>query len=77
MTVRLSGKVAFITGAANGVSGQLMGFVEAFARTAAREDASVVITDIDEANGRLTAAQIEEGGTQSLFARLDVTSESD
>jgi NAD(P)-dependent dehydrogenase (short-subunit alcohol dehydrogenase family) len=77
MTGRLSGKVALVTGAANGLDGQLMGFGGAFARTAAREGASVVIADIDEDNGRLTAAQIEAGGTKALFARLDVTSEAD
>jgi NAD(P)-dependent dehydrogenase (short-subunit alcohol dehydrogenase family) len=77
MTGRLSGKVALITGAANGLDGQLMGFGGAFARTAAREGASVVIADIDEDNGRLTASQIEAGGTKALFARLDVTSETE
>jgi NAD(P)-dependent dehydrogenase (short-subunit alcohol dehydrogenase family) len=77
MTGRLAGKVALITGAANGLEGQLMGFGGAFARTAAREGASVVIADIDEDNGRLTASQIEAGGTPALFARLDVTSEAE
>ena len=75
MTGRLDGKVVFITGGANGLDGKLMGFGGAFARTAAREGASVVITDIDEENGRLTASQIENGGSKALFARLDVTSE--
>jgi NAD(P)-dependent dehydrogenase (short-subunit alcohol dehydrogenase family) len=75
MTGRLAGKVALITGGANGLDGQLMGFGGAFARTAAREGASVVITDIDEKNGRLTASQIEDSGSKALFARLDVTSE--
>ena len=74
MTGRLDGKVVLITGGANGLDGQLMGFGGAFARTAAREGASVVITDIDEKNGHLTASQIEDGGSKALFARLDVTS---
>jgi NAD(P)-dependent dehydrogenase (short-subunit alcohol dehydrogenase family) len=76
MTGRLAGKVVLITGGANGVDGQLMGFGGAFARTAAKEGASVVVTDIDEKNGRLTASQIEGEGSPALFARLDVTSES-
>ena len=75
MTGRLAGKVALITGGANGLEGQLMGFGGAFARIAAREGASVAIADIDEANGRLTAAQIQDSGSKSLFVRLDVTSE--
>ena len=75
MTGRLAGKVALITGGANGLDGQLMGFGGAFARTATREGASVVITDIDEENGRLTASQIEDSGSNALFVRLDVTSE--
>ncbi len=77
MTGRLAGKVVLITGGANGVNGQLMGFGGAFARTAAKEGAAVVVTDIDEKNGRLTASQIEDGGSQGLFAWLDVTSEAE
>ena len=77
MAGRLEGKAVLITGAAHGVDGELMGFGGAFARTAAREGASVVVTDVDEESGRLTAAQIVEGGAPAVFARLDVTSESD
>lgn len=77
MTKRLEGKVALITGAANGVRGQLMGFGGAFAWTAAREGASVAVTDVDEKNGRLAASQISESVGPALFARLDVTSESE
>ena len=73
MNERLAGKVVLITGGANGLDGQLMGFGGAFARTAAREGASVVITDVDEKNGQLTASQIEDSGSKALFARLDVT----
>ena len=73
MNDRLAGKVVLITGGANGLDGQLMGFGGAFARTAAREGASVVITDVDEKNGQLTASQIEDSGSKALFARLDVT----
>ncbi|MDD9994665.1 MAG: glucose 1-dehydrogenase [Dehalococcoidia bacterium] len=76
MTARLSGKVAMITGGANGVRGQLMGFGGAFAWIAAREGASVVVTDVDEESGSLTAAQISETGAPAMFVRLDVTSAS-
>lgn len=74
MTDRLSGKVVLITGGANGVRGQLMGFGGAFAWIAAREGASVVVTDVDDERGALTADQIREGGSSAMFAHLDVTS---
>jgi 3(or 17)beta-hydroxysteroid dehydrogenase len=59
---RMSGKVAVVTGAASGLG-------EADARTLAREGASVVLTDIDEASGRRVAAEV--GG---VFVRHDVRS---
>jgi 3(or 17)beta-hydroxysteroid dehydrogenase len=62
---KLTGKTALITGAARGIGA-------AIARAFADEGAYVVITDIDVASGKSTAAAI--GGT---FARLDVASERD
>ena len=74
---RVSGKVALISGAAQGVSGQLMGFGGASARLLAEHGASVVLGDIDERSGELTASQIRESGGQATFVRLDVTVEDD
>ena len=68
--MRLEGKVALISGAANG-----MGADEA--RLFATEGASVVIGDILEGQGKKLEAEIEESGGQALFIHLDVTVESD
>ncbi len=68
--MRLEGKVAIITGGANG-----MGAEEC--RIFAREGAKVVIADILEAEGKQVEAEIAEAGGDAVFARLDVTSEDD
>ena len=67
--MRLEGKVAIITGGANG-----MGAEEC--RIFAREGAKVVITDIVEEEGRKLEAEIAESGGDAVFMKLDVTSES-
>ena len=66
--MRLEGKVAIITGGANG-----MGAEEC--RIFAREGAKVVIADILEDEGRQLEAEIAESGGDAVFARLDVTDE--
>ena len=68
--MRLEGKVALISGAANG-----MGADEA--KLFATEGASVVIGDILEGQGKKLEAEIEESGGHALFIHLDVTVESD
>ena len=68
--MRLSGKVALISGGARG-----MGAVEA--ELFAREGAKVVIGDVLEAEGHSTAQSITAGGGEAVFLRLDVTSEDD
>jgi NAD(P)-dependent dehydrogenase (short-subunit alcohol dehydrogenase family) len=68
--MRLAGKVALISGGARG-----MGAAEA--RLFAREGARVVVADVLEAEGQAVAAEVNAGGGQSVFVRLDVTSESD
>ncbi len=68
--MRLSGKVALISGGARG-----MGAVEA--ELFAREGAKVVIGDVLEAEGHSTVQSIAAGGGEAVFLRLDVTSEDD
>ena len=68
--MRLAGKVALISGGARG-----MGAAEA--RLFAREGAQVVVADVLESEGKAVAAEVSAGGGQSVFARLDVTSEAD
>lgn len=68
--MRLQGKVAVITGSANGMG-------EAEARLFAREGARVVVADILEAEGQKVASEISGGGGEACFVRLDVTQEED
>ena len=67
--MRLEGKVAIITGGANG-----MGAEEC--RIFAREGAKVVIADVMEEEGRQVEAEIAEAGGDAVFMKLDVTSEA-
>jgi cyclopentanol dehydrogenase len=67
---RLEGKVALISGGARG-----QGAVEA--RMFAQEGAKVVIGDILDAEGEQVEAEINEGGGECVYVRLDVTSETD
>lgn len=68
--MRLTGKVAIISGAAKGQG-------ETEARMFASEGASVVIGDILEEDGKQIEAEINESGGKALFVKLDVTSEQD
>ena len=74
--MRLQGKVALITGAANGVEGRMMGIGGAAAGMFAREGAAVVIADVADENGEQTAAGIRDDGGRALFVHLDVTEEA-
>lgn len=70
MEKRLNGKVALITGAANG-----MGRAEAI--LFAEHGAKVVATDIDEKNLNETVEEIRKKGGTALAVKLDVASEED
>ena len=67
--MRLEGKVALISGAANG-----MGADEA--RLFASEGAHVVLGDILLDQGKRLEVEIGESGAQALFVRLDVAAEA-
>jgi NADP-dependent 3-hydroxy acid dehydrogenase YdfG len=66
----VAGKVAFVTGAANGIG-------RAAALAFAREGASVVVTDVLEQDNQETARMIEEDGGRALAIRCDVTRAED
>ena len=65
-----TGKVAFVTGAANGIG-------RAAALAFAREGASVVVGDVSERRNQETARMIEELGGRALAVRCDVTRTED
>ena len=64
--MQLAGKVAIVTGAGGGGSGQ------AEALRLAREGVSVVVNEINEAGGRETVRLIETNGGCAAFFRADV-----
>jgi NAD(P)-dependent dehydrogenase (short-subunit alcohol dehydrogenase family) len=63
---RFEGKVAVVTGAAQGIG-------EAYARALAAEGASVVVADVS-ARGEEVAASIRADGGEALFVETDVSS---
>ena len=65
-----TGKVAFVTGAANGIG-------RATALAFAREGANVVVADISEQGIQETTRLIEEAGGRALAVRCDVTRTED
>lgn len=63
---RFAGKVAVVTGAAQGIG-------EAYARALAAQGAAVVVADLNEEAGAGVVAGIEADGGQAVFARTDVS----
>jgi len=61
-----TGKVAFVTGAANGIG-------RATALAFAREGANVVVADVSEEGNQETSRKIEELGARALAVRCDVS----
>jgi NAD(P)-dependent dehydrogenase (short-subunit alcohol dehydrogenase family) len=68
MSGRLAGKVAIVTGGASGIG-------RATCRLFGREDATVIVTDVEETGGRVVAEEVTHAGGRAAFLRLDVTSE--
>jgi NAD(P)-dependent dehydrogenase (short-subunit alcohol dehydrogenase family) len=66
---QVSGKVAIVTGGASGIG-------EACAETLAREGASVLITDIDDALGKGVVERIGKAGGKAHYVRHDVRDEA-
>ncbi len=64
---RLTGKVAIVTGAAQGIG-------RAIAMRLAQEGAKVAIADINDSGAAQTAGEISAAGAQALAVKLDVTS---
>ena len=65
-----TGKVAFVTGAANGIG-------RATALAFAREGAHVVVTDVSEQGNQETARMIEELGGRAFAVKCNVTQAED
>jgi NAD(P)-dependent dehydrogenase (short-subunit alcohol dehydrogenase family) len=64
---RFEGKVAIVTGAAQGIG-------EAYARALAAEGAAVVVADLNAEKGAVVAKQIEADGGRAIFISTDVSS---
>ncbi len=65
---KLSGRVAFVTGAASGIG-------KAIAAIYAREGAKVAIADLNLAAAEAAAAELKAGGADAMALEVDVTDE--
>lgn len=68
--MRLSGKVAVITGAASGMG-------RATSILFAKEGAKVVVADINDKGGAETVGEIKKAGGEAIFVHTDVSKEKD
>ena len=67
---RVKGKVAIVTGAANGIG-------EAKAKLLAKEGASVAIVDIDDENGTRVLEEIKYAGGDAMYEHADISVEEE
>ena len=67
---RVKGKVAIVTGGAGGLG-------KAHASLLAKEGAKVIVTDMEEAQGKRVADEINKQGGEAIFIKHDVSSEAD
>jgi NAD(P)-dependent dehydrogenase (short-subunit alcohol dehydrogenase family) len=67
---RLTGRVALVTGAASGIG-------RATAERLAAEGAAVVVTDLNDDDGKAVAAEITERGARASYLHLDVAFEGE
>jgi len=65
---QVEGKIALVTGGASGIGA-------ACVETLAREGATLVISDIDDAGGNALVATLEAGGRAAIYLSHDVTDE--
>ncbi|MBM7556822.1 3-oxoacyl-ACP reductase FabG [Halanaerobacter jeridensis] len=65
--MRLKGKVAIVTGAAQGIGAKT-------AKVFAEEGAKVVVADYDAEGGKETAEAIKDTGAEAMFVQVDVSS---
>ena len=68
--MEFSGKVALVTGGANGIG-------RAAAESMAKAGARIVIVDRDEKGGKAAAASITAGGGKAIFVPADVSKSAD
>lgn len=70
MAGRVKGKIACVTGAANGIG-------RCAALTLAKEGATIVVTDIQQESAASLIEEIEAAGSTAVFVQHDVTHEPD
>lgn len=68
--MRLSGKVAIVTGGASGIG-------LSTARLFAKEGASVALCDMDIAGGEAAVRELRQAGAKALFVHCDVSQEAE
>jgi NAD(P)-dependent dehydrogenase (short-subunit alcohol dehydrogenase family) len=70
MSMKFSGQVAVVTGAAAGIG-------RATAQAFAAEGLKVVVSDVDVSGGEATVGLIREAGGEAVFVRCDVSKEAE